>query len=260
MRLKNKNIIRAGASGFLGQEIAKSCFENGANCILIDKDKSKLKKIFSKKLKKNKLIQCDITKDEDILVLKKLIKGKIIHGVVNLIAKDHKVTKKNDSSFKSFLSVNRKELLQDYNLSIVSVVALFQSLIPNLVKAKKSSIINFSSDLSVIAPNHKIYSSKNKNYISKPISYSLTKHASIGLTKYLSTYYGNQGIRFNSISPGAVKKKQNKKFVNKITNLIPMGRMANKKELNGLVIYLLSDDSTYTTGTNILVDGGRSVW
>ena len=91
-----------------------------------------------------------------------MIKGKIIHGVVNLIAKDHKVTKKNDSSFKSFLSVNRKELLQDYNLSIVSVVALFQSLIPNLVKAKKSSIINFSSDLSVIAPNHKIYSSKTK--------------------------------------------------------------------------------------------------
>ena len=169
------------------------------------------------------------------------------------------MAKKNDSSFKEFLKVTRNELYEDYNLNIISVVILIKSLIPNLIKAKNSSVINFASDLSKISPNHKIYSSKNKNFISKPISYSLTKYASIGLMGYLSTYYANQGIRFNSISPGAIKKDQNSKFVEKINALIPMERMANKKELNGLVIYLLSDESTYTTGTNILVDGGRSV-
>ena len=147
------------------------------------------------------------------------------------------------------------KLFNKFPVLILSISQLFL-----LQKAKKSSIINFSSDLSVIAPNHKIYSSKNKNYISKPISYSLTKHASIGLTKYLSTYYGNQGIRFNSISPGAVKKKQNKKFVNKITNLIPMGRMANIDEYKGAVVFLCSDASTYMTGENLVIDGGKTIW
>lgn len=259
MKLKNKNIVIAGASGFLGREISKVCLENGANCFLLDKDPSKLNKIFLK-YKKKQIISCDITDDDDILKLKKKLNRKIIHGVVNLIANDHKVAKKNDSSFKEFLKVTRDELFEDYNLNIISTVILFKSLIPNLIKAKKSSVINFASDLSKISPHHKIYSSKNKNFISKPISYSLTKYASVGLMKYLSTYYANQGIRFNSISPGAIKKDQNSKFIKKINNLIPMERMANKKELNGLVIYFLSDESSYTTGTNILVDGGRSVW
>ena len=75
MKLKNKNILIAGASGFLGKEITKVCLENGANCILVDKDHAKLNKIFLKFKKKN-IIPCDITNDADLLNLKKKIKQK----------------------------------------------------------------------------------------------------------------------------------------------------------------------------------------
>ena len=82
----------------------------------------------------------------------------------------------------------------------------------------------------------------------------------IGLTKYLSTYLANKKIRVNSVSPGGIYKDQPKQFVNKISKLIPLKRMATRNDMNSIIIYLLSDSSSYMTGSNLVIDGGRSVW
>ena len=115
--------------------------------------------------------------------------------------------------------------------------------------------INIASDLAVIAPDQRIY----KDDV-KPVDYSVTKHGIIGLTKYLATYYADKGIRVNSISPSGVYTNQSKEFVDKLSNLIPMGRMATKDEYKGAVVYCCSDASSYMTGHNLIVDGGRTIW
>ena len=124
-------------------------------------------------------------------------------------------------------------------------------------------IINVASDLSVFAPDQRLY---RKDQISpeqqpvKPVTYSVIKHGLIGLTKYLSTYWADQGVRCNALSPGGIYTSQDDEFVNRLSNLIPMGRMANKEEMVGAILYLASDASSYVTGQNIFVDGGLSAW
>jgi len=93
-----------------------------------------------------------------------------------------------------------------------------------------------------------------------PLSYSVSKSGIISLTKYLATYWAKKGIRVNCISPAGVYKKQHRKFVEQLSERIPLGRMAKPQELNGAIIYLCSNASSFVTGHNLVVDGGRTIW
>ena len=265
MELKNKIILVVGAAGLIGSEFSQSLIDNGAICILADRDSSKLNKL-KKKLNCNKPNQIDIKKvdilnEKQIISLRKYIniRYKRLDGVVNLVANDPKMTN-NKTNFKTFEDTNLLEFQKDLNVGITGMMLVIKHCVGLLKVSKNASVVNIASDLSIISPDHRLYSKKKKDYNSKPISFSIIKHGVVGLTKYLATYYGSQNIRFNSISPGGILHKQKKNFQKKISKLIPLGRMANIKELSSSLIYLLSDKSSYTTGTNLIVDGGRSVW
>ena len=94
----------------------------------------------------------------------------------------------------------------------------------------------------------------------KPVTYSVIKAGLVGLTRYLATYWPEDGVRCNALSPGGIYNGQGNDFVSKVKSLIPMGRMAKKDEYRSTVQYLCSDASSYMNGQNIVVDGGRSVW
>lgn len=94
----------------------------------------------------------------------------------------------------------------------------------------------------------------------KPITYSVIKHALIGMTKYLATYWCQKGIRVNAICPAGVENGQNEEFMKKLTNLVPMGRMASAEEYQCTVLYMISEASSYMTGSTVIVDGGRTCW
>jgi NAD(P)-dependent dehydrogenase (short-subunit alcohol dehydrogenase family) len=125
-------------------------------------------------------------------------------------------------------------------------------------------ILNIASDLGVIAPDQRLYRHPNitqdEEQPVKPVTYSVIKHGLIGLTKYLATYWADQGVRVNAISPGGVFNNQDPAFVERLTRLIPMGRMARVDEYCAAIQFLCSDASSYMTGQNIVIDGGRSVW
>ena len=127
-----------------------------------------------------------------------------------------------------------------------------------MIRKKKGSIINIGSDLSVIAPNQKIYKSSYASYI-KPVTYAVIKHGMVGLTKYFSSLYGQKNVRVNMVSPGPVKNKQNTKLLSEIENMTPMERLGDPKDILGLLFFLANDDSSYITGQNILVDGGKTI-
>jgi NAD(P)-dependent dehydrogenase (short-subunit alcohol dehydrogenase family) len=123
-------------------------------------------------------------------------------------------------------------------------------------------ILNIASDLAVIAPDQRLYRKdglpENEQPV-KPVTYSVVKTALLGLTRYLSTYWVTSGVRVNAISPGGVSNGQPDEFTAKLHALIPMARMAHKDEYQGAVLFLCSDASSYMTGQNLIVDGGRSV-
>ena len=124
-------------------------------------------------------------------------------------------------------------------------------------------ILNIASDLGVIAPDQRIYRQPDlpdNQQPTKPVTYSVVKHGLIGLTKYLATYWADKGVRANSISPGGISNNQPTEFVEKLTNLIPLGRMANRDEYKNAIVFLVSEASSYMTGSNLIIDGGRTCW
>ena len=131
-----------------------------------------------------------------------------------------------------------------------------------MVKQNAGVILNVASDLGVIAPDQRLYRREGlpeEQQPVKPVTYSVVKTALIGLTRYLSTYWTAHNIRVNAISPGGVFNGQPTEFTDKLHALIPMARMAHKDEYQGAVLFLCSDASSYMTGQNLIVDGGRSV-
>jgi NAD(P)-dependent dehydrogenase (short-subunit alcohol dehydrogenase family) len=124
-------------------------------------------------------------------------------------------------------------------------------------------IVNVASDLALIGPDQRIYRQPGlPEHLQpvKPVTYSVVKSALVGLTRYLATYWAGNKVRVNAISPGGVANGQPEDFVERLTNLIPLGRMAATNEYQGAILFLCSDASSYMTGTNLVIDGGRSCW
>ena len=130
-----------------------------------------------------------------------------------------------------------------------------------MAKRKSGVIVNVASDLAVIAPDQRLYRVEGlpeEQQPVKPVTYSVVKTALLGLTRYLATYWSSSNIRVNAISPGGVFNGQPEVFLSRLKQLIPLERMANRDEYQGAILFLCSDASSYMTGSNLVIDGGRS--
>lgn len=184
----------------------------------------------------------------DILINNAAVDSKLLHEVPNY------------NRFEDY-DLNKWNL--ELNIGLTS--AFLCSKIFGTIMAKNLGgvIINIASDLSIIAPDQRIYQKESQeigNQFFKSVSYSVVKSGLIGLTKYLATYWNTKNVRVNALSPGGIFDNHDPEFVKNISNLIPLGRMARADEYQSAIQFLSSDASSYMTGHNLVIDGGRSVW
>ena len=251
LNLKNKNILITGAGGLLGSQFTKTLLENGAVCHAIDFDKRKLEKLqsfISKKYRtKLKTYNIDITNQNQLIELNDYLKKNcFIEVLINNAANNFSLNQKEENIWED-----------DINLNLTSVKNIIDLFSKTMIQKKRGNIINIGSDLSIIAPDQRIY--KDIKGYKKPLSYSVTKHGLVGMTKYYASLLAKDNIRVNCLCPGGIFNQQNRKFVNRLKKLIPLNRMANHNEYNGAILFLSSDATNYMTGQNLIIDGGRTI-
>lgn len=152
---------------------------------------------------------------------------------------------------------------QDLAVGLTGAFLCSQIIGGEMARRGQGVILNIASDLALIAPDQRIYRQPDlseEEQSVKPVSYSIVKAGLLGLTRYLATYWANKGVRVNAISPGGVYNQQDNAFVQRLTNLIPLGRMAHIDEYKAAIVFLVSDASSYMTGANLSIDGGRTCW
>ena len=259
-----------GGAGLLGGHHAAAVLACGGIPVLLDIDpgglsrlQGQLEKEFSHSVHS---IECDITSLASITSVREEVLSIFgrIDILINNAARNPKFEPKNDINFSRLENFSTEQW--DLDLSVGLRGAFHCSQIFGSYMAKSGHggvIVNIASDLGIIAPDQRLYRDEHLEADMqpvKPVTYSVVKHGLIGLTKYLATYWCEQGVRCNSLSPGGVYTNQDEGFVQKLSHLIPLGRMARADEYRGAVAFLCSSASSYMNGANLIMDGGRSVW
>lgn len=267
--LKGKVAIVTGAGGLLGKQHCEAIASAGGTPILLDLY-LKPAQAAAEMLKEKygvpaRAYEADITRRESLESIRASVLKEFgrIDILINNAANNPKVEAKGDVPWSRLENFPMEQWHADIAVGLTG--AFLCSQIFGVVMAEKRSgvILNIASDLAVIAPDQRLYRkdgiAADKQPV-KPVTYSVVKTGLVGLTRYLATYWADAGVRVNAISPGGVEQNQPQEFLDRISQLIPLGRMAKPDEYRGVVLFLVSDASTYLTGQNLIIDGGRSCW
>jgi NAD(P)-dependent dehydrogenase (short-subunit alcohol dehydrogenase family) len=240
MILKNKVIIVTGGSGLIGSEIIKDISAKGG--IAINADISVATNL------ENKTAYIDITSEKSVESIIEIIYKKFgrIDGLVN---NAYPRTKDWGTSFEEMTYDSWRK---NVDMQMNSVFLLIQKIAPLLMKSK-GSVVNITSIYGVVGNDMSIY--KNTKINTVP-AYTAIKGGIVNFTRYLASYYGERGVRFNCVSPGGIFDNQDPVFVKNYESRVPMARMGNPDDIAPSVSFLLSNESKYITGQNLIVDGG----
>ena len=269
--LQGRTALVTGAAGLLGLEHCAALMENGAHVVLTDLHQPGLDRAAEAlgsaghrgRLSTHTM---DVTSAESIQAVAAALEaaGTRVDVLVNNAAIDPKV--KADQVLEMSRLENME--LRDWNLQVA--VGLTGAFLCTQVFGSRMAadgrggvVLNIASDLSVFSPDQRLYRKPGvapDQQPVKPVTYSVIKHGLVGLTRYVATYWAERGVRANSLSPGGVFNGQGEEFVQRLSALIPLCRMARRDEYRAAVQFLCSDASSYMNGQNVVMDGGRSVW
>lgn len=267
--LKDRVAIVTGGGGQLGSEFCKTLAEAGASVVVADL-------LYDHAMRANTVLadagftsfpfQLDITSPDSIAgMINETTKhfGRI-DILVNCAAMDPKFDP--DAAARGITPGSFEDYPLDQwnaavNVNLTGMFLVTQACARQMVaQGKKGSIINICSTYGLNGPDQRIYIKDGKRVAFKPVYYTTTKAGVMGFTKYLAAYYAGTEIRVNALTPGGVFNNHEEYFVTNYSAKTILGRMAKKDEMNGALLFLASEASSYMTGNNVIVDGGWTAW
>ena len=267
--LSGRVVVITGGAGLLGREHAAAVAEAGGTPVLADLDGTAAEQAAAELA--DTLADdasgaaCDVTSAEQVeaLLERVLERHGRVDALVNNAARDPKAGTHGDPGFARVEAFPEELWSGDIAVGLTGAFLCSRTFGAHMARHGGGSIVNVASDLAVVSPDQRLYRLEDvpeEHQPVKPVSYSVVKTGLLGLTRYLATYWAEASVRVNAISPGGVFADQPDEFVQRLTRLIPMGRMAARDEYRGAIVFLCADASSYMTGQNLVVDGGRTVW
>jgi NAD(P)-dependent dehydrogenase (short-subunit alcohol dehydrogenase family) len=256
LSLDGKRILLVGATGVLGRGYAAAFVRRGARLAIADRAGSDVL-AYARELGATG-VEIDVAQEDSVKagVATALEALGGFDGVVNNAAITGEALARAGDAFAPFeeysLALWQKTL--DVNLTGTFLVAREAG---KHLRERGGSLVNVASIYGIVGPDHRIYEDQPFKSFA---AYSASKAGVLGLTRWLATWWGPHKVRVNCVTPGGVFNGHDERFVAAYANRTPMGRMAERSELEGIMIYLLSDASSYCTGQNFVIDGGFSAW
>lgn len=267
--LTGRVAVITGGAGLLGYKHADIIARAGGIPVLVDlaaaRPETKATHLASEYGVKSLGCAIDITKADQVTGLLETILQRFgaVDILVNNAANNPKVESPSGRTWSRLENFPLAVWEADLAVGLTGAFLCSQVIGAEMARRTKGVIVNVASDLAVIAPDQRLYRQEGlpeDRQPVKPVTYSVVKTGLVGLTRYLATYWAHCGVRVNAISPGGVYNGQPEDFVTRLANLIPLSRMAHADEYQGAILFLCSDASSYMTGTNLVIDGGRSCW
>ena len=267
--LTGRVAVVTGGVGLLGAEFCRTLAEAGAAVAVVDLNASAshgTADALTKNGYKALAVPTDITQPDSVnaMVGKVLSEFGRLDILVNSAALDPKFDP--DAAKKGIAPGAFEDYPLDQwnaalNVNLTGMFLVTQACVkPMLDQRKKGSIVNICSTYGLNGPDQRIYVRDGQRVAFKPVYYTVTKAGVMGFTKYLAAYYAGTEIRVNALTPGGVFNNHEEYFVKNYSARTILGRMANKDEMNGALLFLASDASSYMTGNNVVVDGGWTAW
>ncbi len=183
------------------------------------------------------------------------------HGLINNAALDSppNAPPEGNGPFETYPEESWDEVMKVNTKGIFLMCQIFGKV---MTSKQRGVIINICSTYGLVSPDQRIYEYRQASgdAFFKPPAYTASKASILGLTKYLATYFAPSGIRVNSLTPHGIFNNQDANFLKEFKRRVPLGRMAKENEYNGAIVFLLSDASSYMTGSNLVIDGGWTAW
>ncbi|HYE73616.1 MAG TPA: SDR family oxidoreductase [Blastocatellia bacterium] len=269
--VRNRVVIVTGGAGLLGREYSRALAQAGAKVVVADMNEQ-IAKFVSSSINEDSSVQgsaisikADISNPQSV---KNLIKSTLdefgrIDGLVNNAAIDPKFdSSKANQHTLTFENYPVELWNQSLSVNLTGMFLCSQAVAPVMLQQERGVIVNISSIYGIVGPDQRLYERDDPTAPPKfkPIDYSVTKSAVLGFTKYLASYWSGRGIRVNTLTLGGVYNDHDAEFVRRYSERVPLRRMANKDEYCSSLLFLLSDASSYMTGSNLIVDGGWTAW
>lgn len=266
--VSDRVVVVTGGAGLLGREYGRALADGGAHVVLADIDGDAAVSAAADLPGGGGTatgMGVDVTDEKSVAEMVRVtlarfgrIDGLVNNAAVNPTFDQHRGARPT-ATFEDFP-------LEKWNSTLaVNLTGMFlcaREVAPAMRAKQRGVIVNVSSTYGLVGPDQRLYESEEPGAPRefKPVTYSVTKSAVLGFTRYLATYWAGTGIRVNTLTPGGVSNAQSEDFVRRYSARTPLGRMAERHEYGGAILFLLSDASSYMTGSNLVVDGGWTAW
>jgi NAD(P)-dependent dehydrogenase (short-subunit alcohol dehydrogenase family) len=258
--VQDKIVVVTGGLGQLGRQFTQALLERGAKVAVFDLNIQRSTLAPHKNLR---LVEANVARRDSVeaALSEVAVLWGVPHALINNAALDAppNAPAEENGPFETYPESSWDKVME---VNTKGVFLCCQVVGGAMAEAGRGSIVNISSIYGLVSPNQNIYDYRRASgqQFYKPVAYSVSKSALFNLTRYLATYWAGKGVRVNTLTFAGVFNNQPEEFLNAYLPHVPLGRMAREDEYNGALIFLVSDASSYMTGSNMIIDGGWTAW